>query len=228
MVESYHVNAQALSPGESTLISPTALGGADKMISIGYGQVPNELAAQRIGDPETVEFYHEVYAYTAQFLPRLTLHLRNTFRNVKGEVNGEDRILGVRVLLTKQAGLLPAIAFGVRDVAGTRQRHAAYVVASEEIRTDRMVVKGSIGYAFHMFESTAYEMEEGVFSSVSLGIGGRLELIADYDTQDLYVGGRFWPTKWIWATGFVGLDDTSGFAFGISRVLPGGGKRRSD
>jgi len=222
LLSTAHISfGQILSPGESLIVIPTAEMHTDATLTIGYGQVPNLLAAQPAIEAEAHRFTHEVYLVSLQFIPRVTLHFRSSFRNEDGELDGEDRMLGVKSILLRERRNRPGLAVGVRDIAGTRLRHASYAVLSKGFDFGPVRTGFTVGYSKQILDARGLEMKDGPFYGVSISGWNRAELMLDYDTRFYYAGARVWPLKWIWVTGFAADWEHSGFAFGISRVLFG-------
>jgi hypothetical protein len=211
---------QALSPGESLIVIPTAATRTDARLSIGYGQLPNEVSSPYKGfDPAAAR--DELYVITLQIIPRISLHYRQSFKRADFLQATGDRVLGAQVAAWKESRLLPGIALGIRDAGGTRKHHTTYAVATKSLSLGVLRPSLTVGYSKELFDASFYEMEEGLFFGASAQVGRYVELMADYDTRYTYAGARVWPLRWIWVTGFVAEWKYPGFAFGISRVLPG-------
>lgn len=215
----WSASGQAFSPGESQIVIPTAEWSPDGQLVIGYGRVPNRLGGQPLPSDTEIEHYHEAYTYTIQFIPRLSLHVRMSFRTQEDGYKGEDRMLGFRASLLKQSKVLPSIAMGVRDVSGTRKRHTSYLVATRRERVGFLEAHVSVGYSKHIFESRGFEMKEGIFYGATISALNRLELMYEMDTTAHYFGVRAWPLKWVWASAFMSSLDETGVSVGIARVL---------
>ena len=212
---------QALSPGESALVIPTALMRTDARLTIGYGRLPSEVSSPFGGRFDPAPYGDEMYVISLQFIPRISLHYRQSFKTADIEQLTGDRVLGMQISLLKEGRMLPGMAVGVRDAGGTRKHHASYLVMSKGLKMGPVRPSLTIGYSKHVLEASFLEMEDGPFYGISLSSWDRIELMIDYDTRFYYAGARLWPLKWIWVTGFVAEWEHSGFAFGISRVLQG-------
>lgn len=211
---------QAFSPGESQIVLPTAETRSDARLTIGYGQKPNEVSSPYQGfNPAAAR--DEIYAITLQFIPRLSLHYRQSFKRADFLQATGDRVLGAQITALKEKGLRPGLALGIRDAGGTRKHHTTYVVATKGVDLGKLRASVTAGYSKEIFDASFLEMEDGVFGGLNIRAGDRIELLADYDTRYLYAGARVWPIKWVWVTGFVAEWEHPGFAFGISRVLKG-------
>jgi hypothetical protein len=211
---------QALSPGESLIVIPTAATRTDARLSIGYGQLPNEVSSPYKGfDPAAAR--DELYVITIQFIPRLTLHYRQSFKRADFLQATGDRVLGAQFLALKESRMLPGVAFGIRDVAGTRRHHATYAVATKGMDVGPVRPSITLGYAKEFFDAGFLEMKDGPFGGLSVEGWDRFEAMVEYDTRYTYAGLRVWPLRWIWLTGFVAEWEHPGFSFGISRVLRG-------
>jgi|GEM_PF-2533195 len=213
---------QAFSPGESQIVIPTAETRSDARMTIGYGQKPNEVSSPPSTlDPERRSYSDEIYAITLQFIPRVSLHYRQSFKRADFVQATGDRVLGAQVTALKESGWRPGFALGIRDAGGTRKHHTTYAVATKGFQIDDLRASGTIGYSKEIFDASFLEMEDGVFGGINLRAWNRVELMADYDTRYIYAGARVWPLRWVWVTGFVAEWEHPGFAFGISRVLRG-------
>ena len=211
---------QAFSPGESQIVIPTAETRTDARLTIGYGQKPNEVSSPYKGfDPAAAR--DEIYAITLQFIPRVYLHYRQSFRRADFLQATGYRVLGAQVTALNEKGLWPGFAIGIRDAGGTRKHHTTYVVATKGVDFGGLRASITAGYSKEIFEASFLELEDGVFGGVNVRAWDRVEIMADYDTRFMYAGARVWPWKWIWVTGFVAEWEHPGFAFGISRVLRG-------
>lgn len=211
---------QAFSPGESQIVIPTAETRSDARLTIGYGQLPNEVSSPYDGfDPAAAR--DELYVITVQFLPRVSLHYRQSFKRADFPQATGDRVLGAQAAVLTESRLRPGLAFGIRDAGGTRKHHTTYAVATKSVERGLVRMSATVGYSKELFDASFLEMEDGVFGGVNVRGWDRVELMVDYDTRFMYTGARIWPLRWVWVTGFVAEWEHPGFAFGISRVLRG-------
>lgn len=213
-------HGQAFSPGESQIVIPTAKTKTDARLSIGYGQLPKQVSSPYKGfNPAAAR--DELYVITLQFIPRVSLHYRQSFKRADFQQATGDRVLGAQLTLLNDSGSWPGVAVGIRDAGGTRKHHATYVVASKTLVMGPLRPSVTLGYSKHVFDASFLEMDDGLFYGLSVTGWNRVELLADYDTRFHYAGVRVWPLKWLWATGFVAEWEHPGFAFGVSHVLRG-------
>lgn len=213
-------SGQAFSPGESQIVIPTAHTRSDARLTIGYGQLPNEVSSPYNGfDPAGAR--DELYVITLQIIPRVSLHYRQSFKRADFLQATGDRVLGAQVTALKESRLLPGVALGIRDAGGTRKHHTTYAVATKGVDLGVLRPSLTVGYSKALFDASFYEIEEGFFFGASAQVGRFVELMVDYDTRYKYAGARVWPLRWVWLTGFVAEWEHPGFAFGISRVLKG-------
>ncbi|NQV74280.1 YjbH domain-containing protein [bacterium] len=211
---------QAFSPGESLIVIPTAAYKTDARLTIGYGQLPNEVSSPYQGfDPAGAR--DEAYVITLQFIPRVSLHYRQSFKRADFEQYTGDRVLGAQVTLLKDQGRWPGLAVGIRDARGTRKHHTTYAVATKSLDVGPLHPSITVGYSKRFLDASFLELEDGLFYGLSVSAWDRVELMAEFDTRFTYAGARVWPVRWIWVTGFVAEWSHPGFAFGISRVLRG-------
>ncbi len=214
----YESVGQVLSPGESALVIPTAESRTDARLTIGYGQLPNEVSSPSGGRFKPARYRDEVYVITLQFIPRVTLHYRQSFK-VGG--TGIDRVLGVHATLVREGQKRPGVSVGIRDASGTRRHHASYVVMTKGLNAGPLRPALTLGYSKHVLDAGFLEMKDGAFYGFSISAWHRTEFMLEYDTRFHYAGVRLWPLKWVWVTGFVAEWEHPGFAFGISRALYG-------
>jgi len=229
LLSTAHISfGQILSPGESLVTIPTAETRTDARLTIGYGQLPNEVASPSGGRFDPAKYRDEVYVISLQFIPRVTLHYRQSFKRADIVQATGDRVIGAQVTAFKESYRFPGLAVGVRDAAGTRKHHATYALASKGFDFGKIRPALTLGYSKHFLDASFLEMKDGVFYGVSVLAWNRAQFMWDYDTRFHYAGVRVWPLKWIWVTGFVAEWENPGFGFGISRVLYGSADSRSN
>ncbi len=214
---------QKLSPGESQIVIPTADARQDARLSIGYGQLPADVSSPPSArDPLSRSARDELYVITIQFIPRLSLHYRQSFKRADFIQATGDRVLGAQFKVIKQGRIRPGLAFGIRDTAGTRKHHATYAVMTRTYDFKSAQLGATVGVSRAFLDATFLEMKDGPFWGLSLRFRDRIELLAEHDTRFFYAGSRIWPIKWLWLTGFAAEGKHPGFAFGISHSLRGG------
>ncbi|MDA1029551.1 MAG: YjbH domain-containing protein [Bacteroidetes bacterium] len=212
--------AQALSPGESLIIIPTASFRDDARLTIGYGQLPKQVSSPYEGfNPAGAR--DELYVITLQFIPRVSLHYRQSFKRADFPQATGDRVLGIHVTALKESSRIPGVAVGLRDAGGTRKHHATYIVATKGTDVGPAHVALTVGYSKQFLDAGFLEMKDGLFYGASMDLWNRVELMAEYDTRFYYAGARVWPVKWFWVSGFLAEWEHPGFSFGFSRVLKG-------
>ncbi len=212
---------QALSPSGGNIVVPTALHRSDATLSIGYGQLPKEVSSPSAGKFNPAAYRDKMYVVSLQFIPRISLHYKQSFKVAEVVQYTGDRVLGMQAALLLEKKRQPGIAVGIRDAGGTRKHHATYAVVSKSFAFGPVRPALSLGYSKHFLDASFLEMEDGIFYSASISMWDRVEALLDYDTRFHYAGVRIWPLKWIWVTGFVAEWEHPGFAFGISHVLFG-------
>ncbi len=226
--------AQSLYGTSGWAFAPTALLAEDGTARLHYGRVDERVAprsrlcnpdgggAGGVGAPAGLPRCDEmILAASMVALPRLEVYVRLVRRFDVVDFRGADRSIGATFVALRQKRVLPALAFGVRDVGGTRNFHALFAVASKRVDVwsgapGSVAVEASLGHGFDLFDANRLEIDDAAFGSLGVSVFDRVGLGAEYDTHRLNWAGWVQPVRWVRLTG--ALLDERYFSFTVSGI----------
>ena len=168
---------------------PTAEIPKDKEVTIGAFFVKREYI-----DPKITDFESDglVYFSSIAFLPFLEASIRFTrpMEPHGGLYAIGDRMFALKVQALREGDIAPSLSLGAQDFVKSRGAitnlfNSTYVVATKNVQCGNNVkIKATTGYGFKVIKARAYQFI-GFFGGVSVELLHSVELIGEYDAQDL-------------------------------------------
>ncbi len=130
-----------------------------------------------------------------------------------------DRIVNVKALLLEESEYIPAFAFGMQDIVGTRMHNSTYFVAGKKfVFTPFLSFNLNLGYGTELNElifDDAYDHHFlGIFGSGRLLLFEKISFSAEYDSENTNMGIIYSGSKWFKLK--LLLLDMESFSGGIS------------
>ena len=113
-----------------------------------------------------------------------------------------DRVLSGKFLLLKEKKMVPQIAFGIQDIAGTRLHNSTYLVASKNIQMNKSFsILLNLGYGSKLndliFEDARNHHFIGVFGGTEFSFKKKIVLMMEYDARDINSGLKIVVKDWL-------------------------------